>query len=288
MTSEIRAPRGETRKRLTTAAVLVPLLFLAIVLGGPFFLVAVMALSGVAAWEFFGLAAARGHRPRVVTGIGLAVAFPAALAAATREPLLVPALLVVAVFGIAMAQLLDSAGEEAIAAVSVTVLGAVWVGLFFGHLVLLRELPAELPGMPGWFGALLVAVPVLLTWANDTAAYFVGHRWGRRKLLPRVSPGKSVEGAVGALLATVLLAFPVLWAANAWVRLFGPEDALAVGALVGLAAPCGDLIESAFKRDAGVKDTSRLIPGHGGVLDRFDSLLVTGPVFYYWLRWTIL
>jgi phosphatidate cytidylyltransferase len=274
-------------RRLATAAVLVPLFLVAVVLGGLWFLAAVMALSAVGAWEYFGMAAARGYRPRAVAGIGLALAFPAALEASTRRPELLPAFLLVAIFGVAMAHLLDPEADGAIASVAVTVTGAAWVGLFFGHLVLLRELPGRTPGMPDWFGALLVAVPILLTWANDTVAYFVGHRWGRRRLLPRVSPGKSVEGAVGALVATVALAFPVLWAVNVWVRLFEPLDALAVGLLIGVAAPCGDLVESAFKRDAGVKDSSRLIPGHGGVLDRFDSLLVTAPVFYYYVHWIV-
>lgn len=281
------APREDVRRRLVTAAVMVPLFLAAVVLGGAWFLAAVMALSAVAAWEFFGMAAAKGHRPRAVAGIGLALAFPAALDASTREPELLPAFLLAAIFGVAMAQLLDPEGDGAIASVGVTVTGAAWVGLFFGHLVLLREIPSRTPGMPDWFGALLVAVPILLTWANDTTAYFVGHRWGRRRLLPRVSPGKSLEGALGALAATVVLAFPVLWAVNAWVRLFDPLDALAVGVLIGVAAPCGDLVESAFKRDAGVKDSSRLIPGHGGVLDRFDSLLVTAPVFYYYVHWAV-
>jgi phosphatidate cytidylyltransferase len=129
---------------------------------------------------------------------------------------------------------------------------------------------------------------VVLTWINDSAAYFIGHRWGRRKLLPRVSPGKTVEGAAGALLVTVLAAVPTMWLVDRWVPLFDLADALAVGALVGIAAPVGDLIESAFKRDAGVKDASDLVPGHGGVLDRFDSLMVVVPSFWYYLQWVVL
>lgn len=282
--SDDGAQRAETRLRLTTAAVLVPLFLLAVALGGAFFLAAIMALAAVAAWELFGMAASKPYRPRLVAGMGLAVAFPPALDALGREPLLLPALLVVALVGVGLAQVLDPGGEEAIASVAVTVFGAAYVGVLLGHQVLVRGLPDGMPGMPGWFGALLLAVPLLLTWANDTVAYFVGHRWGRRKLLPRVSPGKSVEGAVGALVVTVLLAFPVLWGVNAWVRLFEPADALAIGVLIGVAAPCGDLVESALKRDAGVKDASRLIPGHGGVLDRFDSLLVSVPAYYYYLH----
>lgn len=282
------APRDSLRRRLATAAVLIPLFLAGVILGGPAFVAGIMALSAVGAWEFFRMAQAKGFRPRTIAGIGLAAAFPPALVAAGREPTLLPALLVAAIFGVALAQVLDRRGEQAIASVAVTVAGAAWIGGFLGHLVLLREIPRILPGMPYRYGALFVAVPILLTWANDTAAYFVGRRWGRRRLLPRVSPGKSVEGAVGALLVTIALAVPVLAAVNEWVRLFGLLDMLAVGALLGLVAPCGDLIESAYKRDAGVKDSSALIPGHGGVLDRFDSLFVTAPAFYYYVVWAVL
>jgi phosphatidate cytidylyltransferase len=142
--------------------------------------------------------------------------------------------------------------------------------------------------MPYWSGALLVGVTVALTWVNDSSAYVIGHRWGRRKLIERVSPGKTVEGAVGALLVTVLAAVPTLWLVDRWVPLFDLADALAVGVLVGVAAPLGDLVESAFKRDAGVKDASDLVPGHGGVLDRFDSLMAVAPAFWYYLWLVVL
>lgn len=282
------APQGDLRRRLATAVVLIPLFLAGVLLGGPWFMAGIMALAAVGAWEFFRMAEGKGLRPRTAAGIGLAAAFVPALAVASREPALLPALLTAALFGVGVAQLLDRRVEGSMAAVSVTVAGAAWIGLFLGHLVLLREIPRALPGMPYRYGALFVMVPIALTWANDTAAYFVGRRWGRRKLLPRVSPGKSVEGAVGALVATTLLAFPVLAAANRWVGLFDWLDMLAVGAILGLVAPLGDLIESAYKRDAGVKDSSALIPGHGGVLDRFDSLFVTAPAFYYYVTWAVL
>jgi phosphatidate cytidylyltransferase len=129
-----------------------------------------------------------------------------------------------------------------------------------------------------------LTLPILLTWINDTAAYAVGRRWGNRRLMPSVSPGKSVEGAIGALVVTVAAAVPLVWLLDRWVPFFEGYDGVVIGIVVGLVAPCGDLVESMFKRDAGVKDVSRLIPGHGGILDRFDSLLLTVPAFYYYLR----
>ncbi|MDX1624460.1 MAG: phosphatidate cytidylyltransferase [Gemmatimonadota bacterium] len=279
---------GEVRRRFTAAAILIPLFLVAVVLGGAFFLAAILMLTAAGAWELFGMTMTKPYRARRLAGTGLALAFPSVLYLAPMEPLVVPALIAAGIVGIALAQLLDPRGEEALASVAVTVTGAAYVGLLLGHQILIRELPRDVPGAPYWFGALLLGVPIVLTWANDTAAYFLGHRFGERKLLARVSPGKSLEGAVGALAVTVLLALPTLWAVNLYTKLFGIGDAIAIGALVGLAAPCGDLVESSFKRDTGVKDSSRLIPGHGGVLDRFDAMLVTVPVYFYYVRGVVL
>jgi len=280
--------RPDLRKRLVTAIVLGPLFLVAVAVGGVVFLGAVMLLVGVAAWEFFRMAAQKPSRPRTAPGIGLALAFPVVLYLAPTNPLAIPALVALGVTGIAVAQFLDADGDESLGSVSTTFYGAAYVGLLLAHFVLIREVSRVVPGMPYWSGAVLVGVTVVLTWVNDSAAYVIGHRWGRRKLIPRVSPGKTVEGAVGALLVTVLAAVPILWLVDRWVPLFGLTNALAIGALVGIAAPLGDLVESAFKRDAGVKDASDLVPGHGGVLDRFDSLMVVAPAFWYYLQTVVL
>jgi phosphatidate cytidylyltransferase len=279
-------PRQDLKRRLVTAIVLGPVFLLTVAVGGLVFLGATMLLAGVAAWEFFRMAGRKAARPRAAPGIGLALAFPALLFWSPSHPLAIPALVTVGVLGIALAQLLDPDGEEMLASVSATVYGSAYAGLLLAHFVLIREVSRVVPGMPYWSGALLVGVTVALTWVNDSSAYVIGRRWGRRKLIARVSPGKTVEGAVGALLVTVLAAVPTLWLVDRWVPLFDLVDALAVGALVGVAAPLGDLVESAFKRDAGVKDASDLVPGHGGVLDRFDSLMAVAPAFWYYL-WAV-
>ena len=280
--------RQDLRRRLVTAIVLGPLFLLAVAVGRLVFLAAIMLLVGLAAWEFFRMASRKSTRPRTAAGICLALAFPALLYWTPSDPLALAALLTGSVIGIALVQLLDPAGDGALASVSTTVYGAAYAGLLLGHFVLIREVPRAVPGMPYVSGAVLVAVAVFLTWVNDSAAYAIGHRWGRRKLIPRVSPGKTVEGAVGALLVTIAAGVPTLVIVDRWVPLFGPADGLAVGALVGIAAPLGDLVESAFKRDAGVKDASDLIPGHGGILDRFDSLMVVAPAFWYYLHLAVL
>lgn len=280
-------PARETGVRLATALVLVPVYVFALVVGRWVFLAAIVLLSAVGALEFYAMTGEKRYRPRRVPGVALAVAFPAILYF-SHDPVTIAALLVLGVAGVAATQVLDPDGVESVASVGVTLLGALYVGVLMGHQVLVRELPREIAGAPYLFGALLLAIPVVLTWINDSTAYFVGYRWGERKLLPRVSPGKSVEGAVGAMVVTILASVALLAVVDRWVRLFDLADALAIGFLIGLVGPMGDLIESSFKRDLGAKDSSHLIPGHGGLLDRFDSLLVTVPVFYYWLHWAIL
>jgi phosphatidate cytidylyltransferase len=271
-------------RRLATAAVLLPLFILTIVVGRWLFLSAVMVLVAAGIAELYGFAREKPYRPRWVPGLALGVVLPPLFYAGSRDPWVAVAVMTVGVAGIAVTQTLDPRGSEAMASVAFTLLGAFYVGLLFGHMVLLREVAREIPGAPYRLGAVLLAVPLVLTWLNDTAAYFVGRRWGRRALLARVSPGKSWEGAVAALVASTAAGTVLLPSLDLFDALHG----FAVGALIGVVAPLGDLAESAFKRDAGVKDSSGLVPGHGGILDRFDSALFSVPAFYYYLRCCVL
>ena len=253
------------------------------VVGRELFLLAVMVLTAAGGIEFFSMAEHKPYRARLVPGLALGLVFPLFFYQVPGDAALLVVVLTAGVVGVAAAQMLDPRGPEAIATVAFTLLGALYTGLLFGHQILVREISREIAGAPYWLGAILLAVPLLLTWANDTVAYFAGLRWGKRRLLSRVSPGKSVEGAVVALIATIVLGVIAGGLVTRWFPPLGPAHGLVIGALVGVAAPCGDLIESAFKRDAGVKDASQLVPGHGGVLDRFDGVLITVPLFYYYL-----
>jgi phosphatidate cytidylyltransferase len=150
-------------------------------------------------------------------------------------------------------------------------LGVFYIGFPFAHIIALRLLPGSL-------GMKYFAVAMLGTWACDTAAYFGGTRWGRHKLCPAVSPAKSVEGAIFGFfgcIATVLIAGHIMQLP--WM------DRVLCGSVVGISCQLGDLVESAIKRDMGVKDSGRFFPGHGGVLDRVDSLLFSVPAAYYYL-----
>ncbi|MFQ5880834.1 MAG: phosphatidate cytidylyltransferase [Dehalococcoidia bacterium] len=153
--------------------------------------------------------------------------------------------------------------------------GVFYIGWLGAHLVLLRE---------SGNGRDWVFLALLATFANDTAAYFVGRALGRRPLSPRVSPGKTVEGAVGgfagALSAVLLLNYFL------GIRM-GAALVLPLALLLPLAAQLGDLVESTLKRAVGVKDAGALLPGHGGLMDRLDSVLLTTVVVYYYLLWVV-
>jgi len=157
--------------------------------------------------------------------------------------------------------LLDSAGS---------LMGTLYVGLMC-YFYLLRTLP------DGWIWLIFMFAG---TCACDTAAYFLGKAFGRRRIAPVLSPKKTLEGAIGGLLGSVLIAYLF-----AIIYPFLPvPKLLLLGLLLGVAAEAGDLLESALKRQAGLKDSSTLIPGHGGILDRFDSTLFTAPLVYYYVR----
>ncbi len=152
------------------------------------------------------------------------------------------------------------------------VTGAVYIGMFAGLVVAMRRLE------PGLGGTKLVLMHFALTWSNDAGAFFTGRKWGERKLWPAVSSGKTWEGFAGGVISSILVALVI----SAISPLWRVGDALVLGVLVGLATPLGDLVESAVKRGAGVKDSGNFLPGHGGVLDRLDSILFPAPIIYFY------
>lgn len=153
--------------------------------------------------------------------------------------------------------------------------GVFYVGFLGSHLVLLRQLED---------GRDWMVLAVFATFATDTAAYFTGRRMGRTHLVPRISPGKTLEGSLGGLLGGALAVLLINWATGLRV---GPADVLPLALLLPLAAELGDLAESLIKRGAGLKDAGRLVPGHGGLLDRLDSVLFTVPLVYYFVIWVM-
>lgn len=157
-----------------------------------------------------------------------------------------------------------------------------YIGLLFSSFVLVRGLPGRLVVPPlgaADRGAWLMLFVSACVWATDTFAYLVGRALGRRKLALSLSPGKTIEGALGGLLGAVLVGGLL----GLWIGL-PPVHGLAVGAIAGVIGQVGDLFESALKREIGIKDFGAIIPGHGGALDRFDSLLFVAPIAFLYLR----
>ncbi len=163
----------------------------------------------------------------------------------------------------------SDARPSATAAISLTVLGVVWVGGGLATIMLLRAIPGD--------GRLVSFTVLIAVFADDSAAYFVGRTIGRHKMAPRISPGKSWEGFVAGTVAAMAVAFFAMYDQG----YVGNLGALALGATIAIASTLGDLFESAIKRDLGVKDSGRLLAGHGGVLDRIDSIVWTGPAALY-------
>lgn len=260
--------------RAATAVLGIPLTILLVVLGKSWLLLGVCAVIVVGLLEFYAMAERIGYRPVREAGLvsGLLFAVAAGRPGEAWGDLILPALLVYTV----VRELWGGVPGRRLAGVGVTLLGALYVGYLFSYLVRLRALSVG-PLHDSPFPALLV---ISVVWAADSAAYFVGLGAGRHKLVPLISPHKSVEGAVAGIVGG--LAAGVIFA-----RIVGLPLLMAgtLGAVSALASVCGDLWESAIKREAGVKDSGWVLPGHGGMLDRFDGLLFAAATGYAVMRW---
>ncbi|MGL6279708.1 MAG: phosphatidate cytidylyltransferase [Gaiella sp.] len=251
--------------RIVVAAVLLPVVLGAVWLGG-WWLTGLALVGGLIAVHELSVMA-RAQRPIVLAGFaGLTVTL---VGAELGGPTWVLGGVMATVGLSFLVFLVSSARQAATGAFAITLLGVVWVGGGLAHLLLVRELPDD--------GRLLIFALLFTVFADDTAAFFVGRAIGRHKLAPAISPGKSIEGFIGGTIAAVAVMFFALYEQG----VLGTWEALVLGLVIGLAATLGDLFESAVKRDLGVKDSGRLLGGHGGVLDRVDSLLWAGPAAYY-------
>ena len=280
---------SDLAKRIISALIAAPVALIMIYLGGLPLATFLAAVSAGCAWEFYRIAAAGGVEPLDPVGIPLAGAVPLAVYAAGIG-LYRPSLVVAAVaMLIILAAVIWTRGPQRrpLGAASLTVMGILYTGglLSFGYA--LREHPYAV-GDPA--GTALVAFPLVLTWASDIGAFFVGRAVGGPKLIPSVSPGKTISGALGGLATTVLVSWLYVRFALRPVALLTMTIPATIlfGALISVAAQVGDLAESLLKREANVKDSSHLIPGHGGLLDRLDSLLFVLPVAYLLFGWLLL
>ena len=272
---------SEFAKRIAFSLVAIPVILWIVWLGGLPLALLLAAAAALASWEFYKLAIGSGSEPLWGHGVVLSAAIPLAVHARFlgfwAPPVSLVMLVVLELLTVAL--WVRGANGKPLEVVGITLLGTFYTGgmLAFGYVLRYHRFAVE-----PLAGTLLVALPLLLTWGTDSGAMIFGRAFGVRKLMPTVSPKKTVVGAVaGVIVAMVLAVLFVRFALQPYARLtMSPAFAAALGLMVSAAGQVGDLVESMLKRQAGVKDSSLLIPGHGGALDRVDSLLFTLPVAF--------
>ncbi len=261
------------RQRVLSSVVIVPIVFAAIWFGDPWFTILLSVVALLAAVEFYSLPGRGKWHPLTVFGAIWAVFF--VLNAHSRSPATTPMLVTSAVALSLLCSLLPTRrGEKAFVSWSWALAGMFYAGWLLSFWVLLMNS----------YGRDWVYLAIFSTFAVDTSAYFVGRAVGKHKMAPRVSPSKTWEGAVGGLaagIAAVIVLALILGLDVSYWKL------ALIGFLVSLSAQLGDLAESRLKRSTGVKESGTLIPGHGGILDRVDSVVFTGVVVYYCLIWLV-
>lgn len=266
------------RLRVLTAAVGLPLVLLAILLGPHPFSIFLAVVAGVCTFEICKLAPALTRRdPLLVIAVAWAVILATRHILFASEP--IQGAVVTIPFVIALLLLLpDTDRNRTFVQWSWMIAGAFYVGWLFGHWGGLYVLPG---------GAYLVLYGIVVAFAYDTFAFFSGRAFGRRRIAPRISAAKTWEGAAGGVVAAVAIAllvrFTIVSATGAFA--FSIAQTALVTVCLAVAAQTGDLVESALKRSANTKDAGVVLPGHGGMLDRFDSLLFVGPMLYYLSLW---
>ncbi len=310
--------RGNAAMRVVTAVLAIPIVAAAIWFGGWFFFIFMAAISTGALVEFYWITEKRGALPNkrlgVAAGLLLSFAFMHGVSddlllrllgveatdlsiMLARFTLVLGTLLLFAI-GTMIDQMFRKEGSPLLNNVA-TFAGVTYISLFLSTLIGLRQLfTSELPfgrylaaldpafqqDMNALGGLTVLAIMVTI-WTCDSAAYYAGRALGRHKLFERISPKKTWEGSIaGAIGAVAIMIGMQQW----FLPYLSVADAVVIGAIVGVFGQLGDLAESHIKRDAGVKDSSQLIPGHGGLFDRFDSLLFAAPLVYLYLNFVVL
>ncbi len=257
------------KTRLFTALILLPIIAAFVQLGGWVFLLGILFVALTATWEFVRMMRKRGHQPSLWVAVWVTLVGIGALVLQEKE-LFVPAIAFTLMLSLVW-QLFQKNSEASVVDWALTIAGAGYIGVGIGHLLGLRFLPD---------GIAWVWLALFSTWGADTFAYFVGRSLGKHKFFPRLSPKKTWEGIAGGVLGGIVGGMSV-----GIFSVIPIETGIIVGILVSLLDPFGDLSISMMKRYAGVKDSSHLFPGHGGMLDRTDSVFFAVVLVYYYALW---
>jgi phosphatidate cytidylyltransferase len=274
------------KKRIITSLWFVPLLVIVVWFGGEPGFTALMVIFGIlAALEFYRMVAMSKAPPLTYFGLiwtALFILSRNSELLTILEPrfnlsLVTPLLLASAVVLSLIGLLSRRQKEGAFTSWAWTIAGILYVGWLLSHLVALRGLDA---------GRNWVFFALFTTWASDTTAFFIGRKLGRHKLAPNISPGKTWEGATGGILGAIIVSI-LFFTATPFHLPLTYWQAIPLSILVSIFGQVGDLVESLLKRNMGVKDSGKLMPGHGGVLDRMDSIIFASIVVYYYVIWAI-
>jgi phosphatidate cytidylyltransferase len=272
------------QKRIISGAILIPIVTALLVFGGWPYRILVMIATLVAAGEYAQMYRKKGSRVSIVWVLLLTLAWQVEIL--LPEPLEYLPIVTVVLLGMTLRELWLTRRNpelpEPATRWGVTLAGGSYLGIGGAHLIGLRALPDGL-----WW----VLTAFIIVWVSDSAAYFIGRRWGRRKMASSISPGKSWEGYAAQVVSGPLIGVFLTWL---WPTVFpaavGQDltltlwHGLLLGGLISVLCPAGDFLISMIKREVGVKDTSNLIPGHGGVLDRIDSILWAGILAHLFAR----
>ena len=273
-------------KRTFTAIVGITAAFFLIRSGGLIFASTVLVLALIGWYEFRVMMLSKGYKVYYLTS-GTAVALlnilPAFGYKDTLVPILTAAIISIMLEGLYYHKRGNWAPEVALSSFSV-----LYIGLLFSHFIMLREVSSSMVKVIGMgsmsLGEVFLWLVLFGTWASDTFAYIFGCAFGKRPLCQAVSPKKSIEGAIAGFLGCVLV---VMYLGTS-ILAFDILKTLILSILIAIFAPLGDLVESLLKRSFGVKDSGNVFPGHGGVLDRFDSVLFAIPITYYFIFYVCL
>ncbi len=267
---------NNTAVRILVSVIAIPVILLVSYVGGIYFFVFTLAIALVSFWEYAGMVRNKNAFPELILGLVSVTV----LVYNFYSPFAVFETIIISSSLLLLLVELFRNKNSAIYNLGATLLGIFYVGLFAGTIVGIREFFPLNYSSGGY-----VIISILITiWICDSAAFFIGSAFGRHKLFPRVSPKKSWEGACAGFVFSILSMIGLKYILLGFLLL---TDAIIIGIIVGTIGQIGDLVESLLKRDAGVKDSSNLIPGHGGIFDRFDSFLFSSPIIYLYLLYFV-
>lgn len=267
--------------RTVVGFLLGPIVLICIYLGGWFLFSIVTLISVVATWEALMMLKTKNVSPNFILAFLLSILIPLSFLIKWTDYKII---FILSIVVIAFSELFRNR-ENSILNVSTTLFFSGYIGIGIGSFLGIREL-LQIPVFDDAFAWLSISI-VFSMWMCDSFAYFGGKAMGRTKLFPRISPNKTWEGSIWGFFASVIFMY-LFYQYSPMNKLpINLNEVIVMGAIIGMFGQVGDLVESMFKRDAGVKDSSHLIPGHGGFFDRFDSLIFVSPLIFFYLRYIV-